>query len=261
MWPACPSRLRFKGPDRATQVVLVGVIGGHVMSLRAADRDVGCSKGVLKLHSPVTSVVNPPSAPSKMRLPRTDIESWLLSGVKFPIRGYALCMDAITLLKSDHKAVEQLFRRFEKAGERATASKRQIVDRIVRELSIHAAIEEQAFYPVLREVLPEVEDEIFEGLEEHHVVKWTLSELDGMDPQAERFDAKVTVLMESVRRHVHKKRKGNFFQRFAELLVASNSKRWGRRWRRPKGGALAASPSGSGQPAGQRGCRERGWSC
>jgi len=54
-------------------------------------------------------------------------------------------MDAITLLKADHKTVEQLFKRFEKAGDRAYVDKRQIVDRIIEELSMHAAIEEQVF--------------------------------------------------------------------------------------------------------------------
>ncbi len=111
-------------------------------------------------------------------------------------------MDAITLLKDDHKTVEQLFKRFEKAGDRAYAEKRKLVDRMIEELSTHAAIEEQVFYPVVRATVPKAEDMTLESLEEHHVVKWLLSELDGMDPHAERFDAKVTVLMESVRHHV-----------------------------------------------------------
>jgi hemerythrin superfamily protein len=126
-------------------------------------------------------------------------------------------MDAITLLKSDHKAVEELFKRFEAASDRATKSKRQIVNRIVRDLSVHAAIEEQAFYPLVREALPELDDEILEGLEEHHVVKWTLSELDDMEPEADRFDAKVTVLMGSVRRHVREE-EGTLFPRVREAL-------------------------------------------
>jgi hemerythrin superfamily protein len=111
-------------------------------------------------------------------------------------------MDAITLLRNDHKTVEQLFKRFEKAGDGAMVEKRQIVDRIVEELSIHATIEEQLFYPVARATVPGTEDIALESLEEHHIVKWVLSELDGMDPAAERFDAKVTVLIENVRHHV-----------------------------------------------------------
>ena len=110
--------------------------------------------------------------------------------------------DAITLLKADHKSVEALFKRFEKAGDDAHKTKRQIVDKIIEELSVHAAIEEQVFYPAVREAVPDADDEVLEGLEEHHVAKWTLSELEGMDPEHERFKAKVTVLIESVRHHV-----------------------------------------------------------
>ncbi len=111
-------------------------------------------------------------------------------------------MDAITLLRTDHKTVEQLFRRFEKAGDRAHVEKRRIVDRIIEELSVHAAIEEQVFYPVARATVPDTEDIALESLEEHHIVKWLLSELVGLDPTNERFDAKVTVLIENVRHHV-----------------------------------------------------------
>ena len=103
-------------------------------------------------------------------------------------------MDAITLLRDDHKTVEQLFKRFEKAGDRAYVEKREIVDRIIEELSVHAAIEEQVFYPVARATVPDTEDIALESLEEHHIVKWVLSELVDLDPTDERFDAKVTVL-------------------------------------------------------------------
>jgi len=111
-------------------------------------------------------------------------------------------MDAITLLRDDHKTVERLFKRFEKAGDSAHVEKRQIVDQIIEELSIHAVVEEQVFYPVARAAVPDTEDIALESLEEHHIVKWVLSELTDLDPTNERFDAKVTVLIENVRHHV-----------------------------------------------------------
>jgi hemerythrin superfamily protein len=111
-------------------------------------------------------------------------------------------MDAITLLKNDHQDVEKLFKRFEQAGDEAYVEKRDIVDRIIEALSKHASIEEQLFYPVTRATVPETEDIALESMEEHHIVKWLLSELDGMDPKHERFDAKTTVLIENVRHHV-----------------------------------------------------------
>jgi len=111
-------------------------------------------------------------------------------------------MDAISLLKDDHRTVDRLFKRFEKTSDRATVERRRIVDDIIKELSVHAEIEETVFYPAVRQAVPPSEDMVLESLEEHHVVKWVLSELDGMPPDAERFEAKVTVLMENVRHHV-----------------------------------------------------------
>ena len=126
-------------------------------------------------------------------------------------------MDAITLLKEDHRTVEQLFKRFEQAGDRAHVQKRQIVDRIIQELSVHAAIEEQVFYPVARTTVPDTEDIALESLEEHHVVKWLLADLVDMDPAQERFDAKVTVLIENVRHHVEEE-ENEFFPMVRKAL-------------------------------------------
>ncbi|MER5650486.1 hemerythrin domain-containing protein [Streptosporangium sp. NPDC002524] len=111
-------------------------------------------------------------------------------------------MDAIVLLKDDHKTVEKLFKEFEGAGERAYKKKRDLVDQIIEELTAHAHIEEQIFYPAARESVPETSDHVLESVEEHHVVVWMLSELTKLDPEDERFDAKVTVLIENVRHHV-----------------------------------------------------------
>ena len=109
-------------------------------------------------------------------------------------------MNAITLLKQDHKTVEKLFKQFEKAKQ--PAQQRKIAGQVIKELSVHAAIEEMIFYPAVRERVPKAEETVLESLEEHHVVKWVLSELEDMKPDHERFKAKMTVMMESVRHHV-----------------------------------------------------------
>jgi len=119
-------------------------------------------------------------------------------------------MDAVTLLRNDHKIVEGLFKKFEKAGPNAHKTRQDLVEKIVEELSIHAAIEEQTLYPAAREAMPDASEQVLEALEEHHIVKWVLSELDGMDPHDERFQAKVTVLIENVRHHV-KEEEGELF--------------------------------------------------
>lgn len=118
--------------------------------------------------------------------------------------------DAIDLLKSDHRAVEELFARFEALGGGAHARKSRIVERISTMLSIHAGVEEMVFYPTIRRTMNETTDGILEALEEHHVVKTTLAELRSMTPDEERYDAKVTVLMENVRHHVREEERELF---------------------------------------------------
>jgi len=111
-------------------------------------------------------------------------------------------MNALTLLKQDHGNVDHLFSRFETLGSDADdEEKGRVRDLVIEQLSVHAAVEEQIFYPAVRQRLDD-DFPVLEGLEEHHIVKWTLSELEGMSPSAERFDAKMTVLIESVRHHV-----------------------------------------------------------
>lgn len=119
-------------------------------------------------------------------------------------------MDAITLLKTDHEEVEQLFKAYEKLGSRAYKGKQETVARIVKALSVHAGIEEQVFYPAVRAEVSGVNGEVLEAIEEHHVVKWLLNELEHLEPDAENYDAKVSVLMENVRHHV-KEEEGELF--------------------------------------------------
>ncbi|HLM72741.1 MAG TPA: hemerythrin domain-containing protein, partial [Polyangiaceae bacterium] len=126
-------------------------------------------------------------------------------------------MNAITLLKADHKTVKTLFKQFERLGDNAKSEKKKIVERIIKELAVHAVIEEQVLYPAARKAAPDSEDTVLEALEEHHIVKWTLSELENMSPDAERFDAKVAVLIESVRHHIEEE-EGELFPKIREAL-------------------------------------------
>jgi hemerythrin-like domain-containing protein len=130
-------------------------------------------------------------------------------------------MDAITLLKNDHKTLEGLFKKFEKTGEGAKKAQRDLADKILEELSIHMAIEEQIFYPAVREALEEEEDTILEAIEEHRVGKFLLIEIDATDPEDERFHAKVTVLIETTRHHVEEEEK----ELFPEVRKAIGRKR------------------------------------
>ena len=122
--------------------------------------------------------------------------------------------DAITLLTQDHTKVKKLFRQFEGLGDRAMKPRQELYATIRRELEIHTTLEEQLFYPAAREV---TEDLVPEALEEHRVVKQLLMELADLDPSDERFDAKMTVLIEQVEHHAEEEEKELFPKAKKEL--------------------------------------------
>ena len=105
---------------------------------------------------------------------------------------------AAALLKEDHAKVKELFDQFEKAKSRAAKTK--IVREALTELKVHAAIEEELFYPAVRK--PVGKEIMNEADEEHHVAKLLIAELDAMDGSESHFDAKFTVLAENVRHHI-----------------------------------------------------------
>jgi hemerythrin superfamily protein len=110
--------------------------------------------------------------------------------------------DAIVLLKDDHKRVRKLFREFQQAGKDATDKKAKIVDQIIEELTVHTYLENEVMYPSVRKALPDLEDDVLESYEEHHVADVLVMELSTMTPDDERFDAKTTVLIETVTHHI-----------------------------------------------------------
>ena len=110
--------------------------------------------------------------------------------------------DALELLASQHREIEELFSQFEGLSSRASQKKTDLVREIITNLVRHAEIEEQIFYPAVAENVPDAEDEVHEDLEEHHVVEVLLWELDHASAEDERYDAKVKVLIENVRHHV-----------------------------------------------------------
>lgn len=110
--------------------------------------------------------------------------------------------DAIVLLREDHKEIRRLFREFEAAGEDAKATKHNLVDKIVEALTVHTYLENEVMYPQVRKLVPELERDILESVEEHHVADVLCTELDAMGPDDERFDAKASVLIELVGHHI-----------------------------------------------------------
>lgn len=126
-------------------------------------------------------------------------------------------MDAIVLLKNDHKKVKGLFKKLK-------GHDLSVVPDICTELTIHAQIEEQIFYPAIR---PEVEDlDVDEAYEEHHVVKVLIEELESMKPTDDRYEAKAIVLMEMVEHHVEEE-EGELFPEVREALGRNRLKEIG----------------------------------
>jgi hypothetical protein len=125
--------------------------------------------------------------------------------------------DAIALLKADHRAVEELFEKFEKAS--GYERKRKLAEEICLELSVHAQIEEEIFYPACEGKVDE--DLLKESYVEHDGAKILIAEISKGSPDDEFYDAKVKVLQEEIEHHVEEEEKrleGLFAQaRKAEL--------------------------------------------
>lgn len=127
-------------------------------------------------------------------------------------------MDVIDLLKADHRKVKDLFRRYEAAGSRAYQKKKAIAEEIFAEISLHSILEEELFYPAVKARTDgDGKDLVAESLEEHHVVATLIDELKVLEPWDERFDAKLTVLMENVEHHIEEE-EGELFPEAEDVL-------------------------------------------
>ncbi|WP_404710259.1 hemerythrin domain-containing protein [Sphingomonas sp. MMS24-J13] len=112
-------------------------------------------------------------------------------------------IDAISLLKADHRAVDGLFEEFDKA--RRSDTKARLVEQICNELKIHTIIEEEIFYPAVR---PKIDADIVdEGVVEHDGAKVLINDLVAAKPTDPYYDAKVKVLSEEIRHHVQEEEK------------------------------------------------------
>ena len=110
-------------------------------------------------------------------------------------------MDPIQLLKKQHREVEALFKKIAKTG--SAEQRRAQLDELANNLKLHMTIEEAIFYPAVQQLpTKKAEEMALEAYEEHAVVKLVLAELPGVDPEDERFDAKMTVLSELIEHHV-----------------------------------------------------------
>jgi hemerythrin superfamily protein len=119
-------------------------------------------------------------------------------------------MNAVKLLEADHQHVKQLFRQFEDAPESGYDKKAALSKEIFQELMVHTTVEEEIFYPAVKEKVAKLDELVTESFEEHHVVDVVMEELKGMKPEDEAYDAKFKVLMENVRHHISEEEKHMF---------------------------------------------------
>ncbi|MCZ4538458.1 hemerythrin domain-containing protein [Gordonia terrae] len=110
-----------------------------------------------------------------------------------------------------------LFRDFRSQGDNAVKTKGKIVDKIIEALTVHTYIENEVMYPEIRKRVPDLEDDILESYEEHHVADVLVVELAALSPDNERFDAKTTVLIENVEHHIEEE-EDEWFPKVREAL-------------------------------------------
>jgi iron-sulfur cluster repair protein YtfE (RIC family) len=132
-------------------------------------------------------------------------------------------MDAISLLKADHKKVGELLDKVEALSDGAHVSRQRLFEQIAQELTVHAQVEETIFYPAVKARTKrdtEPSDEVLEAYEEHANVKSMLEKLRALDPAEETYNAKLQVLSDLVRHHV-KEEETVLFKQARELLDKS----------------------------------------
>jgi hemerythrin superfamily protein len=175
-------------------------------------------------------------------------------------------MNVIDLLKKDHETVSALFKDYEAAKEAESENeKRSIVERVLRELTAHAEVEEELFYPAVEERAEEDEKAdrgLKEAHEEHRLVKLLVSELGRMRAGDGQFDAKVKVLKDVVEHHVEEE-EGELMPRARKLLSSEKLEELGgqveqRKEELRRQPARARRAPRSGRRTAARGRRRRG---
>ncbi|MFN8622194.1 MAG: hemerythrin domain-containing protein [Chloroflexota bacterium] len=136
-------------------------------------------------------------------------------------------MDAIQMLKADHDKVKQLLTELESTTERGVKRRTELFATIKAELTVHEVIEEEIFYPALKEH-PKAKDIVLEGYEEHHVVDLLMGELSSLDVSDETWGAKATVMKENVEHHIEEE-EGDMFKAARQVFDAAELKELGDR--------------------------------
>ncbi|MDP9328809.1 MAG: hemerythrin domain-containing protein [Actinomycetota bacterium] len=125
-------------------------------------------------------------------------------------------MDAVQLLKEDHAKVKKILEDLDSTTERGVKTREELFTKVKRELEVHESIEEEIFYPALKEH-PKARDIVLEGYEEHHVVDMVMAEIVDLPYDDETWGAKCTVMKENVEHHIEEE-EGEMFKQARQVF-------------------------------------------
>ena len=125
-------------------------------------------------------------------------------------------MDATKLLKDDHDKVKKMLEELDSTTERGVKTREQLFTKVKQELTVHEAIEEEIFYPALREH-PKTKEIALEAYEEHHVVDMVMAEIEGVAFDDERWSAKFMVMKENLEHHIEEE-EGEMFKQAKQVF-------------------------------------------
>ena len=141
-------------------------------------------------------------------------------------------MDALTLLKDDHQKMRKLLTELESTTERGVKTRESLFATIKGELTVHEVIEEEIFYPALKDH-PKAKDIVLEAYEEHHVVDTVMAELEGLPVDDETWGAKARVMKENVEHHMEEE-EGEMFQKARQVFDKDELEQLGAKMERRK---------------------------
>jgi hypothetical protein len=135
-------------------------------------------------------------------------------------------MDALTLLRKDHDKVKTLLRELEPTTERAEKTRTELFQQIKTELTVHEIIEEEIFYPTLKQH-PKAREIVLEGYEEHDVVDTLMGELEALPVDDETWGPKAKVMIENIEHHIEEE-EGEMFQKARQVFDREELEQLGR---------------------------------
>lgn len=162
-------------------------------------------------------------------------------------------MDAITLLKQDHVKVKKLMDELEKTTERGVKTREELFGKLMAELTVHEKIEEEIFYPAVKERAEskKVEELIAESYEEHHFVDVVAAEIKRTPYDAEEWGAKFKVMMENIEHHAIEEEEGKLFPKVRRAFSKEELEDLGTRMLELKEATQSAQDAPQEQRAGR----------